>query len=123
MEHIIITGGFGFIGLNLVSFLTSKKKYFVHNIDNFSLGHTYFETFLTKEQKKFVKNYRLDINEKTEIKSILENNLIKKVYNLAAESHVDRSITGPIQFYKSNVMGTLSIVEACREFINKNNIK
>ena len=123
MEQIIVTGGLGFIGLNLLSYLTSKKKYFIHNIDNFSLGHTYFETFLTNDQKKLVKNYTLDINDKTQVKNILENNFIKKVYNLAAESHVDRSITGPIQFYKSNVMGTLNLVEVCRDFINKNNLK
>ena len=56
-KNIIVTGGLGFIGLNLISYLTSKKKYFVHNIDNFSLGHTYFQKFLTREQKKIVKNF------------------------------------------------------------------
>ena len=50
MENIIVTGGFGFIGLNLMSFLTNKK-YIIHNIDNYSLGHSYYDTFLSKDQK------------------------------------------------------------------------
>ena len=122
MENIIVTGGFGFIGLNLLSFLTNKKKYFVHNIDNLSLGHTYFDNFITKEQKKLIQNHNLDINEKTKIKKILEQHDIRKVYHLAAESHVDRSISGPTQFFKSNVMGTLNLVEACKDYINTNDI-
>ena len=72
MENIIVTGGLGFIGLNLLSYLTNKK-YFIHNIDNFSLGHTYYEEFLAPDQKKLIINYRLDINEKTQIKKLLEN--------------------------------------------------
>ena len=99
MENIIVTGGFGFIGLNLLSYLTSKEKYFVHNIDNLLLGHTYFDNFLTKEQKKLIQNHKWDINEKTKIKTILEKHDIRKVYHLAAESHVDRSISGPTQFF------------------------
>ena len=42
-----------------------RGVYFVHNIDNFSLGHTYFDSFLSKDQKDRVKNYRADINERT----------------------------------------------------------
>ena len=72
MENIIVTGGFGFIGLNLLSFLTRKKKYFVHNIDNLSLGNTYVDNFLTKEQKKLIQNHNWDINEKSKVTQILE---------------------------------------------------
>ena len=122
MENIIVTGGLGFIGLNLLSYLTKKKKYFIHNIDNFSLGHTYFDEFLSSDQKKLIKNYKLDINDKIEIKNILEKYHVKKFFHLAAESHVDRSITGPVEFYRSNVMGTLNLVETCREYINQKKI-
>tara|TARA_X000000950_G_scaffold287842_1_gene401899 strand:- start:1034 stop:2032 length:999 start_codon:yes stop_codon:yes gene_type:complete len=117
MENIIVTGGLGFIGLNLLSYLTNKKKYFVHNIDNFSLGHTYFDDFLTKDQKLLIKNHKIDINQSDKVKKILEDYNINKIFHLAAESHVDRSISGPIEFYNSNVMGTLNLVETCRNFI------
>ena len=123
MENIIVTGGFGFIGLNLMSFLTNKKKYVIHNIDNYSLGHSYYDTFLSKDQKNLINNYKVDINNNEIIKNILETKNIKKVFHLAAESHVDRSISGPINFFKSNVMGTLNLVENCRNYIEKNNIK
>lgn len=122
MEHVIVTGGLGFIGLNLISKLTSEGQYFVHNIDNFSLGHTYFDSFLSKDQKDRVKNYRADINEREVVKKILSDNNIKKVFHLAAESHVDRSITGPTAFFQSNVMGTLALVECCREYIDTHKI-
>ena len=119
MENILVTGGFGFIGLNLISFLTKNKKYFIHNIDNLSLGHTYFEQFLTKNQKNLVKNYKEDINNFSLINELLQTQNITKVFHLAAESHVDRSIIGPSIFFKSNVMGTLNLVECCKNYIEK----
>ena len=119
MENIIITGGFGFIGLNLISFLTSKKKYIIHNIDNLSLGLSFFDIFLDADQKKLIQNYKEDINNSTLVSEILEKNNITKVFHLAAESHVDRSISGPVSFYNSNVMGTLNLVECCRKYISK----
>ena len=122
MEHVIVTGGLGFIGLNLISKLTSEGQYFVHNIDNFSLGHTYFDSFLSKDQKDRVENYNVDINERDAVKKILDDHSIKKVFHLAAESHVDRSITGPTAFFHSNVMGTLALVESCREYIETHKI-
>ena len=122
MEQVLVTGGLGFIGLNLISKLTSEGQYFVHNIDNFSLGHTYFDSFLSKDQKDRVKNYRADINERDVVKKILNDYSIRKVFHLAAESHVDRSITGPTAFFQSNVMGTLALVESCREYIDTQKI-
>lgn len=117
MEHIIITGGLGFIGLNLIAELTQSGKYFIHNIDNFSLGHSYFANFLSSEQKARVNTYQADINDSGLVKQILKDHDIKKVFHLAAESHVDRSITNPEAFYQSNVMGTLALAESCREHI------
>ena len=119
MENIIVTGGFGFIGLNLISFLTNEKKYIVHNIDNLSLGHSFFDYFLNTNQKNLIQNYKEDINNSNVVSEILEKYNITKVFHLAAESHVDRSISGPISFYSSNVMGTLRLVECCRKYIIK----
>ena len=86
MEQVLVTGGLGFIGLNLISKLTSEGQYFVHNIDNFSLGHTYFDSFLSKDQKDRVKNYRADINERDVVKKILNDYSIRKVFHLAARA-------------------------------------
>ena len=119
MENIIVTGGFGFIGLNLISYLTNLNKYTIHNIDNLSLGHSFFDHFLNTNQKNQIKNYKEDINNSTLITEILEKYNITKVFHLAAESHVDRSISGPVSFFNSNVMGTLSLVECCRKYITK----
>ena len=52
MENIIVTGGFGFIGLNLISYLTNLKKYTIHNIDNLSLGHSFFDHFLNTKKNQ-----------------------------------------------------------------------
>ena len=115
MENILVTGGLGFIGLNLIANLTKTNKYYIHNVDNFSLGHTFFDNFLSEIQKNKVKNYKFDINEKDKISEILNDYKIKKCFHLAAESHVDRSILDPKVFFKSNVMGTLNILQTVKE--------
>ena len=122
MENILITGGLGFIGLHLLSKLSADGNIFIHNVDYNSLDENYFETFLSRDQKSRIKNYINDINEKEVIRHILQEYNIRKVYHLAAESHVDRSIEASKIFFESNVMGTLSLVECCRDYIEKNNI-
>lgn len=117
-----MTGGFGFIGLNLISRLTESGTYFVHNVDYYSLRSSYFDKFLSEDQKSRIKNYIFDINEIQKIRRILSQNSIQKVFHLAAESHVDRSITEPQTFFVSNVMGTLALVEACRWHIQENGV-
>ena len=123
MENILVTGGLGFIGLHLLSKLSADSNIFIHNVDYNSLDKNYFETFLSKDQKSRIKNYINDINEKDVIRHILQEYNIKKVYHLAAESHVDRSIEASKIFFESNVMGTLSLVECCREYIENNKIE
>ncbi len=123
MENILVTGGLGFIGLHLLSKLTADGNIFIHNVDYNSLDENYFEIFLRKEQRARIKNYVNDINEKEVIRHILQEYNIRKVYHLAAESHVDRSIEASKIFFESNVMGTLSLVECCRDYIEKNKIE
>ena len=123
MENVLVTGGLGFIGLHLLSKLSEDGNMFIHNVDYNSLDENYFEAFLNKEQKSKIKNYINDINEKEVIRHILQEYNIRKVYHLAAESHVDRSIEASKIFFESNVMGTLSLVECCRDYIEKNKIK
>ena len=112
MKKIVVTGGNGFIGSNLVNFL-NKKKYFVINIDKniYSKG-----SYLLKNlSKKYYKFYELDINSK-KIFHILKKYKPIAIFNLAAETHVDRSIDAPENFVYSNILGTFNILEQLRKY-------
>ena len=115
MKKIIVTGGNGFIGSNLIKFLI-KKKYFVINIDK----NTYSKgSYLLKDLK--YKNYKfikLDINSKKILKILLTFKPIA-IFNLAAETHVDRSIDSPKEFINSNILGTFNILEQIRKYKKK----
>ena len=115
MKTIIVTGGLGFIGSNLINIL-SKKKYFIINIDKV----TYASNF--KNIKKNIKNYKFykqDINNQNFIKKILDVYSPSLIFNVAAETHVDRSIDGPKQFIDSNIYGVFNLLEAVRKFKKK----
>ena len=112
MKKIVVTGGNGFIGGNLINFL-HKKKYFVINIDKnkYSKG-----SYLLKNlNKKYYKFYELDINSK-KIFHILKKYKPIAIFNLAAETHVDRSIDAPENFVYSNILGTFNILEQLRKY-------
>ena len=114
MKKVIVTGGLGFIGSNLINIL--KKKYFIINIDKV----TYASNF--KNINPDIKNYKFykqDINNKIFIKKILEKYNPSIIFNLAAETHVDRSIDGPKQFIESNILGVFNLLEAIRDYKKK----
>jgi dTDP-glucose 4,6-dehydratase len=116
MKKVIVTGGNGFIGSNLINFLI-KKNFFVINIDK----NTYSKSsYILKNLKR--KNYifyKLDINNKSKILNILKKNKPNAVFNLAAETHVDRSIDSPKEFINSNICGVFNLLEAIREYKKK----
>ena len=114
MKKIIVTGGLGFIGSNLINIL--KNKYFIVNIDKVS----YASNFNNIEQNiKNYKFYRQDINNKIFIKSIINKYNPSIIFNVAAETHVDRSIDGPKQFIESNFLGVFNLLESIRFYQNK----
>jgi dTDP-glucose 4,6-dehydratase len=114
MKKVIVTGGLGFIGSNLINILTDK--YFVINIDKV----TYASNF--KNINPNIKNYKFykkDINNKIFIKNILNKYKPSIIFNLAAETHVDRSIDGPKKFIESNILGVFNLLESIRDYKKK----
>jgi dTDP-glucose 4,6-dehydratase len=117
MKKVIVTGGLGFIGSNLIELLL-EKKYKVINIDK----NTYSSNFYNVKEFKKNKNYsfiKCDIANKKLAKIINKHKPIG-IFNLAAETHVDRSIDGPESFIQSNIIGVFNILEIFRKFSAKN---
>ena len=119
MRKILVTGGLGFIGSNLIKILL-KKKYYVVNLDKITYASNFYNTKEFKNSKKY-KFIKCDINNQKKIFSTLKKYKPSCIFNLAAETHVDRSIDGPRPFIKNNINGTFSILEAVRKYskINK----
>jgi dTDP-glucose 4,6-dehydratase len=111
MKTIIVTGGLGFIGSNLIN-LISQKNYFIINVDKCSYASNPENIFKKLKNYKF---YKEDINNKSFIKSILKKYNPSIIYNLAAETHVDRSIDNPKKFITSNINGVFVILESIKE--------
>ena len=118
MKKIIVTGGLGFIGSNLVKLLI-KKNYFVINVDKVNYASNFYNTkdFSYKKNYKFIK---LDINNRSKLRKVLNLHKPIAVFNLAAETHVDRSIDGPAEFIKSNIVGVFNLLEEFRKFTKQN---
>ena len=114
MEKIIVTGGLGFIGSNLINIL--QKKYFIINIDKVSYASNHNNIDPNIKNYKF---YKQDINNKIFIKNILKKYNPSIIFNLAAETHVDRSIDGPKKFLESNILGVFNLIEAVRNYKKK----
>ena len=114
MEKIIITGGLGFIGSSLINLI--KNKYFIINIDKVSYASNFNNIDSNIKNYKF---YKQDINNKVFIKNILKKYTPSIIFNLAAETHVDRSIDGPKQFIESNILGVFNLLESIRNYSKK----
>lgn len=114
-KNILITGGAGFIGSHLVRLLVHKyPTYHIVNMDVLTYAGNLenLKEIEAKENYTFVK---VDICDFETVKQIFSTYKIDAVIHLAAESHVDRSIKDPFSFAQTNVMGTLSLLQAAKE--------
>ena len=114
-RNILITGGAGFIGSHVVRLFVNKyPAYRIVNLDKL----TYAGNLENLRDIENAPNYvfvKADITDFEEMRRIMAEYNIDGVIHLAAESHVDRSIVDPFAFAKTNVMGTLSLLQAAKE--------
>jgi len=114
MNKILVTGGLGFIGSNLIDLLI-KNGFFVLNIDKVSYSSNFYNTLNFKNNKNY-KYLKLNINNKNELIKIFKKYKPIGIFNLAAETHVDRSIDSPAPFINSNILGTFNLLEAFKKY-------
>jgi len=116
MKKFVITGGSGFIGSNLINFLL-KKNFLIINIDKGSYVNNAYNINLSQNDKYFF--FKTDINNKSKVFNILKRFKPDGIFNLAAETHVDRSIDNPSEFIKSNILGVYNLLENIRDYKKK----
>ena len=119
-KSILITGGAGFIGSHVVRLFVKKySNYHIINLDSLTYaGNLENLTDIEKEANySFVK---ADITDEIAIEKVFSENTIEGVIHLAAESHVDRSISDPMAFIKTNILGTVVLLNAAKKYWKDN---
>ncbi len=114
---ILVTGGAGFIGSALVRYLVNETNHTVINVDKLTYaGNLESLKSIAKSERYHFEH--VDICDKTALEQVFNAHQPSLVIHLAAESHVDRSITGPAAFIETNIVGTYTLLEVARHFWN-----
>jgi len=114
-KTILITGGAGFIGSHVVRlFLNSYPDYLIINVDKLTYAGN-LENLADVEHKPNYRFVKADITNLQQVNTLFHEYRFDGIIHLAAESHVDRSITNPLEFIQTNVLGTVNLLNAARE--------
>lgn len=112
--NLLITGGAGFIGSNVIHHIIDKPEVTkLVNLDCLTYAGHLINLEKVSRHPKYVFE-KVDLRDKAAVLQVVQNQAITHVMHLAAESHVDRSISGPGDFIHTNVVGTFNLLEACR---------
>jgi dTDP-glucose 4,6-dehydratase len=120
ISSILVTGGYGFIGSNFIRFLFASDRFSGRVVNLDALTYAGNPLNLTDIEQRYDDNrYTFihgDITDSEMVKSVMREYEIDTIVHFAAESHVDRSIYGPAEFIRTNVIGTFTLLEAAREY-------
>ena len=119
-KNILITGGAGFIGSHVVRrFVNKYENYHIYNVDALTYAGN-LENLIDIEKKENYTFLKGDITDEIFINKIFKKYRFEQIIHLAAESHVDRSITDPLLFAKTNILGTMVLLNAFKKFWENN---
>lgn len=115
-KSILITGGAGFIGSHVVQLFVEKyPEYKIVNLDALTYAGNLENLKVVEDASNYVFE-KVDIQDAEALSRVFEQHSISDVIHLAAESHVDRSISDPLAFVKTNVFGTVNLLNAAKEY-------
>ncbi len=114
---ILVTGGAGFIGSAVIRHILNNTQDLVVNLDKLTYAGN-LESLKSVDSNERYKFERVDICDRVALDHVFAQHKPDAVMHLAAESHVDRSISGPAEFIQTNIVGTYNLLEAAREYWN-----
>ncbi|QDF75870.1 MULTISPECIES: dTDP-glucose 4,6-dehydratase [Shewanella] len=115
---ILVTGGAGFIGSAVIRHIINNTQDSVINVDKLTYAGN-LESLVCVEKDERYAFEQVDICDRAELDRVFDEHKPDAVMHLAAESHVDRSITGPADFIQTNIVGTYTLLEATRAYWNE----